>query len=424
MILLQAFKYELRPNGEQTRWMRRFAGACRYVYNKGLALQQALHTAGEKKLGYAGLCKALTGWKTDAASLWLADMPSQALQQALKDLERAYTNFFEKRAAFPQRKKKGRHDSFRYPQGCTIDQANSRVFLPKLGWIRYRNSRQALGVIKNVTISYSGGKWFMSVQTEREVPDSVAAGPSVGIDVGITRFATQSDGIFLDPLDSFKKKEAQLARAQRALCRKVKFSNNWKKEKGHVAKIHTDIANARRDYLHKATTTICKTHAVVCIEDLQVKNMSRSAAGTAAAPGRNVAAKSGLNKAILDQGWGEFRRQLEYKTAWAGGRLIAVPPQNTSRTCPCCGHIAAENRKTQAAFRCVLCGFEANADIVGAMNILSRGIKMLRDEGQDTVGAPTRRKTAAQIVCGDTLPEVRVMAQKPTEVTTHEHAHA
>ena len=120
---------------------------------------------------------------------------------------------------------------------------------------------------------------------------------------------------------------------------------------------------------------------MVCIEDLQVQNMSKSAAGSTEQPGRNVRAKSELNKSILDQGWFEFRRQLDYKPAWRGGRLVAVPPQNTSRTCPRCKHVSADNRQTQARFACVQCGFEENADGVGAINILSRGIKIWREKG-------------------------------------------
>ena len=130
---------------------------------------------------------------------------------------------------------------------------------------------------------------------------------------------------------------------------------------------------ARRDFLHKTTTTISQNHAMVFIEDLRVRNMSKSAAGSTEKPGRNVRAKAGLNKSILDQGWFEFRRQLDYKLAWRGGWLVAVPPQNTSRTCPCCGYVSADNRKTQAQFLCVECGFEENADVVGAINVLRAG---------------------------------------------------
>ena len=355
--------------------MRRFVGSCRFVFNKALALQKERYEQGEKKLGYAGLCKLLTEWRNSPDTAWLADAPVHPLQQTLKDLERAYSNFFAKRADFPRFKKKGQHDSFRYPdpKQIKLDQPNSRLFLPKLGWLRYRRSRDVLGAVKNVTMSLSCGKWVVSIQTEREVDQPVPNGGAVGIDMGIARFATLSDGTFYAPLSSFKQHEIAMRRAQQAMSRKIKFSNNWKKAKARVQRIHSRIGHARRDYLHKTSTAISQNHAMVCIEDLQVRNMSMSAAGTADAPGRNVRAKSGLNKSILDQGWFEFRRQLDYKLAWNGGWLVAVPPQNTSRTCPCCGRVSADNRKTQARFACVECGFEDNADVVGAINVLRAG---------------------------------------------------
>jgi len=401
MKRLQAFKYELQPNGEQARSMRRFAGSCRFVFNKALAMQKAIYEGGEKKLGYAGLCKMLTEWRNSPETAWLADSPVHPLQQTLKDLERAYTNFFAKRADFPRFKKKGQHDSFRYPDAkqFKIDQANSRIFLPKLGWLRYRNSRGILGAAKNITVSANGGKWFVSIQTEREVEQPVHPATSIiGIDVGITRFATLSDGSHIEPLNTFRKHQQRLARYQRAMSRKTKFSSNWKKAKARVQKIHTRIANARRDFLHKTTTTISKNHAIVCIEDLQVRNMSKSAAGSSDSPGRNVKAKSGLNKSILDQGWFEFRRQLEYKQVWLGGDVLAVPARNTSRTCPACGHVSADNRQTQAKFACVDCGYENNADMVGAINVLERGHRLL--------------------ACGELAQSGRSVKQEPAEATT------
>lgn len=381
MRRLQAFKYELMPTGDQQRQMRRFAGSCRVVFNEALSLQKKRYEQGEQKLGYAGLCKELTAWRNGAplpsgrTAHWLADAPVHPLQQTLKDLERAYANFFAKRADFPRFKKKGQSDSFRYPdpKQIKLDQANSRLFLPKLGWLRYRNSRDVLGTVKNVTVSASCGKWYVSIQTEREVEQPIPQGGAVGIDMGIARFATLSDGTFYAPLNSFKRHETALRKAQQSMSRKTKFSSNWKKAKVRVQHIHARIGNARRDYLHKTTTTISQNHAMVCIEDLQIRNMSKSAAGTTDQPGKNVRAKSGLNKSILDQGWFEFRRQLDYKLAWNGGHLIAVAPQNTSRTCPACGHMSADNRQTQAQFRCVACGFEENADLVGAINILRAG---------------------------------------------------
>ncbi|PWW46766.1 RNA-guided endonuclease InsQ/TnpB family protein [Melaminivora alkalimesophila] len=412
MQRLQAFKYELRPDGQQERQMRRFAGSCRFVFNKALALHKERYERGQKKLGYAGLCKLLTEWRGSMETAWLADAPVHPLQQTLKDLERAYSNFFAKRAAFPRFKKKGQRDSFRYPDAKQIklDQASSRIFLPKLGWLRLRLSRPVLGSLCNATVSLSSGKWFVSIQTEREVePPIPQASSAVGIDVGVARFATFSDGSYLEPLASFKKHEARLRRYQRAMSRKTKFSSNWKKSKAKVQRIHTRIGNARRDYLHKATTAISQNHAMVVIEDLQVRNMSKSAKGSAEQPGNNVRAKSGLNKAILDQGWFEFRRQLEYKLAWKGGMLIAVPPHNTSRTCPECGCVSADNRRAQAVFRCVECGREGHADHIGAINILARGHRVAAC-GEDVSRArPARAKRAASV------------KQEPAEATPSSH---
>lgn len=233
MERVQGYKFELMPDGEQQRKMRRFAGSRRFVFNKALALQKERYGQGEKKLAYADLCKELTGWR-NSVTAWLADSPIHPLQQSLKDLDRAYRNFFEGRAAFPRFKKKGQGESFRYPdpKQFRLEQDNSRIFLPKLGWLRYRNSRVVEGELRNVTVSISGGKYFVSIQTRREVPEQVHPSTSVvGIDVGVTRFATLSDGTVIEPLNSFKKHQQRLKRYQRAMSRKVKFSNNWKKAK-------------------------------------------------------------------------------------------------------------------------------------------------------------------------------------------------
>ena len=380
MKRLQAFKFELIPNGEQKRHMRRFAGACRFVYNKALALQKENYEAGNKFINYASMAAFLPGWKREPCFSWLKEAPSQALQHALKDLDKAYSNFFAKRADFPRFKRKGCSDSFRYPEPkqINLEEDNNRIYLPKLGWLRYRNSRKILGTLRNVTISQSGGKWHLSIQTYGEVESPIPQSTSaIGIDVGIARFATMNDATFIVPLNSFKTQQQRLARYQRCMSRKVKFSSNWKKAKAKVQSIHQDIANARKDFLHKTTTAISKNHALVCIEDLQVRNMSRSSKGNIEQPGKKVRQKAGLNRAILDQGWGEFRRQLDYKMAWNGGLLLAVPPKNTSLTCPCCTHVSAENRLTQAIFLCVHCGYENNADVVGAINILERGHRLL-----------------------------------------------
>ena len=397
MKRLQAFKFRLRPGGQQERGMRRFAGACRFVFNRALALQNENHEAGNKYIPYGKMASWLVEWKNATETQWLNDSPSQPLQQSLKDLERAYKNFFQKRAAFPRFKKRGQNDAFRYPQGVKLDQENSRIFLPKLGWMRYRNSRQVTGVVKNVTVSQSCGKWYISIQTESEVSTPVHPSASmVGLDAGVAKLATLSDGTVFEPVNSFQKNQKTLARLQRQLSRKVKFSNNWQKQKRKIQRLHSCIANIRRDYLHKVTTTVSKNHAMIVIEDLKVSNMSKSAAGTVSQPGRNVRAKSGLNRSILDQGWYEMRRQLEHKQLWSGGQVLAVPPAYTSQRCACCGHTAKENRLSQSKFRCQVCGYTANADVNGARNILAAG--------------------HAVLACGEMVQSGRPLKQEPTEM--------
>lgn len=377
--------------------MRRFAGACRFVFNRALARQNENHEAGNKYIPYGKMASWLVEWKNATETQWLKDAQSQPLQQSLKDLERAYKNFFRKRAAFPRFKKRGQNDVFRYPQGVKLDQENSRIFLPKLGWMRYRNSRQVTGVVKNVTVSQSCGKWYISIQTESEVSTPVHPSASmVGLDAGVAKLATLSDGTVFEPVNSFQKNQKTLARLQRQLSRKVKFSNNWQKQKRKIQRLHSCIANIRRDYLHKVTTTVSKNHAMIVIEDLKVSNMSKSAAGTVSQPGRNVRAKSGLNRSILDQGWYEMRRQLEYKQLWRGGQVLAVPPAYTSQRCACCGHTAKENRLSQSKFRCQVCGYTANADVNGARNILAAG--------------------HAVLACGEMVQSGRPLKQEPTEM--------
>lgn len=400
MKRLQAFKFELMPNGEQQRALRCFAGSCRFVYNKALALQKKNYEAGNKYISYVAMASNLPVWKREAGMEWLKNAPSQSLQHALKDLEKAYQHFFAKRTDFPRFKRKGSGDSFRYPdpKQLKFDQVNNRIFLPKLGWVRYRNSRDVPGDLRNATVSQSGGKWFVSIQTQRDVVEMLPATTSaIGIDVGIARFATMSDETYVVPLNSFKKQQLRLARYQQRMSHKVKFSNNWKKAKAKVQQIHLDIANARKDFLHKLTTTISQNHALVCIEDLQIRNMSRSSKGNSEKHGKMVKQKTGLNRAILDQGWGEFRRQLDYKLAWNGGIFLAVPPHNTSLTCPCCASISKDNRLTQAKFLCVGCGYEQNADVVGAINILERGHRLL--------------------ACGELAQSGLSVKQEPIEVT-------
>ena len=396
VLRLQAYRFSLNVKPRQRQMLKQFAGACRHVYNRGLALQNEFYELTEAHVGYADLCAVLTEWKQDPETAWLNAMPSQALQQSLKNLESGWQRYFDGLAERPTFKKKGEHDSFRYPQGFSLDQGNHRIFLPKLGWVRYRSSRAVKGTVKNVTVSFSGGRWFVSIQTEREVKQVTHPSTSeVGIDLGVVRFATLSNGEVIEPLSIYKKQGDQLRKAQQSLSRKTKFSSNWKKAKSRVQRIHTHIANTRRDFLHKTTTAISNSHAVAYVEDLKVKNMSRSAKDNQAEPGKNVRAKAGLNREILDQGWAEFRRQLGYKLNWKGGELVLVPPHYTSQTCPMCGHVSSENRKTQAQFVCVECAYREHADLVGAINVLRAGHARIACEVSSAVILPAAGTTSS-----------------------------
>ena len=254
------------------------------------------------------------------------------------------------------------------------------MVLPKVGVIRFRRSRRVQGEIRSATVSYVSGRWFVSILCKVDHQPISKATSAVGIDMGVVNFATITDGqnhSVIAPISAFRASEHKLARAQRTLSRKVRFSSNWRKQKARITKIHSHIANQRKDFLHKHSTELCKNHAAIVVENLKVRNMSRSAKGTAEEPGKQVAAKSGLNKSILDQGWSMFVNQLEYKLAWQRGTLIKVDPKNTSRCCPACGYTSTDNRKTQAGFECVDCGFVENADVVGALNVLARGLRVI-----------------------------------------------
>jgi putative transposase len=259
------------------------------------------------------------------------------------------------------------------------------------------------GVARNVTIFRRADNWFVSIQTEFEIEEPQHPSSSqIGVDLGISNFAAVSDRTFIKPLNALKKREHRLRRYQRMMSRKTKFSKNWKKAKARVARLHEKAANARKDFLHKLTTEQTKTHSLICIEDLKVGNMSGSARGTLDEPGSKVKQTSGLNRSILDQGWAEYRRQLEYKMRWAGGQIIAVPAMNTSKKCPSCGHVSEENRKTQSGFLCVKCGFAANADYVAALNILAAGLAVFEGSALDDA-------------CGGVVEVKPPTKQEPTE---------
>lgn len=373
MLIRQGFQYALRLKAQREALLRRWVGCRRFVFNEALAHQRAEVAAGRKRPGYAALCARLPELKK--LHPWLCEPPAQALQQALKDLCKAWDRKYTSRFGAPRFKKRGDGDTLRLPQDCKYDAAAGLVHLPKLGAVRLRHSRQALGELKNVTLRQERGRWVASLQTERELEVlAPAATAAVGLDFGAATTIMPSNAA-LAPIGlpaRIGRYERRMKRLQQQVSRKRKGSSNRAKARTRLAACHARIAAMRRDFLHQATTKLVADHALIAIEDLAVKSMTASAAGTVEEPGRNVKAKAGLNRTILRNGWAMARSMLEYKAAWSGVMLVAVPPAYTSQACSACGHTAAENRKTQAVFECVACGHRENADRNAAKNILTK----------------------------------------------------
>ena len=382
MLVRQGFQFALRLKAQRDAVLRRWVGCRRFVFNEALAHQFAEVAAGRKRPGYAALCARLPLLK--AQHPWLAEPPAQALQQALKDLCKAWEAKFSSNFGAPRFKKKGEGDTLRLPQDSRkksmYDAAAGTVCLPKLGCVRLRHSRVALGELKNLTLRHERGRWVATLQTERLVEvSSPAATAAVGLDFGAATTIMPSNDA-LAPIElpaRIGRYERRMKRLQQQVSRKRRGSANRKQAVARLNTCHGRIAAMRRDFLHQATTKLVAEHALIAIEDLAVKSMTASAAGTAAAPGNNVKAKAGPTRTILRNGWSMTRSMFEYKAAWSGGMLVAVPPAYTSQTCSACGHTSGQSRKTQAILSCVACGHSENADRNAAKNILAKAQQSL-----------------------------------------------
>ena len=423
MKINKSYKFRLEPNAEQAVILNNLVGSARFVWNQMLAVSFEMFAKNEF-INATNLVNKIMDVKNNPDFEFLKTSANAlSLQQKIRDLASAWSRFFDPKvhARLKENKKKSRkpkffkladgtdiqlrarmprfkrksdgYDSIRlvqFDKYCRIE--GNRVKLPNgVGLVKFRKSQEIIGTIKNVTISNKSGYWYVSFGTEREVENPThPSKTAVGIDLGVSKLITASNGQHIKPKNSFK---AKLAKLQRQLSRKVLFSNNWKKQNRKIQKLHHHIANIRHDYLHKISTDISKNHAMIVCEDLKVVNMSKSASGTLENKGRNVKAKSGLNKSILDQGWGMMIDMMDYKQQWHGGLLIKVDPRYTSQTCFKCKHVAKENRRTQAEFECVECGHQENADINAAKNILSAGHAVLSVEGGCSKSRPLKQKT-------------------------------
>jgi len=350
--MLKAVKVRLYPNKEQQQIISSQIGGVRYVYNRALALRKFAYSKFGIKISKFTLIKHITKLKKREKTSWLKEIDSQAIQQSITNMDKAYQHFF-KGGGYP--KFKSRHhsrQSYHYPQRVKIEK--NRVYLPKVGWVKCKGLRKEfVGKIKTVTVSYEAYQYHASILIDIENETlKPCNNPTkvVGLDVGVSLVVADSNGNKVKPLNLMRELKKLRTKAQQ-LSRKKKGSNNRAKAKAKLAKINLKIANKRKDFLHKLSLQYAENK-----------------------PSKNAKAKRGLNRVITQQSWGMFFELLEYKLKERGGQLIKVDPKYTSQTCNECGHISKENRKSQEKFVCTACGHSANADINASKNILARGI--------------------------------------------------
>lgn len=403
MLVRQAIRVRLLPSDQQALLMERIAGCCRAIANTALDQRRWFARPG-RSISYADQAAEIGAMKE--AFPWFGEAPYHCLQQALVDLDAAYKNFWAGRAGAPKPRKRGVDDSFRFPDPAQVrlsgnlkvsDRRRTRsikqatLTLPKLGDVRcvLHRSIPSGAKLLSITVSRDAGKWFACVLTERQVamPADRSGQPVVGIDLGVTQPVALSTGSVYALARASQGDADHLAKLQRRVATKVRGSKNRRKAIARLAAFKAAQARRRRDAMEKVTTLIAKNHGVVAMEDLRVRNMTASARGTTEEPGKNVRAKAGLNRSILDVAPGALRARLGHKLAASGGMLLLVPPALTSQRCNACGHIEAANRPSRDVFRCMACGHQADADINASCNIRDRALGLWGDASKVEVSA-------------------------------------
>ena len=361
MTVNQAFRYEMDPTVRQRRLLAEAAGTARYAFNWGLHLCKRLLKAGRPVPHAAELHRQ---WNADKPQRsWVYGVSKCCGQEALRDLDRAFANFWRgrkegRRVGFPCfRRKHGRRDSFRLTGSIKVHPRS--VSLPRIGCVRTKETTEKFrGRILSATVSREADRWYVSlaVEVERDDPQPVE-GPVVGIDLGLKSFAVLSDGTRLESPKPLAKAQRRLRHQQRLHSRKQRGSCNRRKSAAALARLHRRIRCQRADFLHKTTTSLAKTKSVIVVEDLSVRGMIRN---------------RHLSRSIADAGWGEFRRMLEYKTTWYGSQLVVAPRfYPSTKTCSACGHVKAEIPLGERVFRCEACGTEIDRDLNAARNLAS-----------------------------------------------------
>ena len=322
--MIRTYKRKLILTKEQSNRLSSWIGACRVVYNLGMEIKQASYKSTGKSVSKYDLLNQLPDLKKDFD--WIRDVPSQTLQAAVERLDRSYQNFFrsfKKGGGYPKFASKKMFKSILFK---TVSVKGHFVSVPKIGSIKLFKDSVILGKPKTAQIIIEPTGFFICIQCEDVPFKFVSENQAIGIDMGIAHFCIDSNGNFVANQQHFKRHERELRVANRSLARKKQGSNGWTRQAKKLSRLHHRVTNVRKDFLHKESTKLAKANSIVYMEDLKIKHMSKSAKGSAAEPGNNVAAKSGLNRAILDCWWGAFGTMLEYKT-----QVLRVNPKHTTQ---------------------------------------------------------------------------------------------
>jgi len=352
----KTYQFKLKPNKTQANIFHQWLGTCRYLYNSALEHRISYFKDTGEGVSKYDQYNELPQIKRELP--FVAKVYSDVLQEVLDRIDKSYKLFF-KGGGFPKFKNKYSYNSFTYKRNYKINE--NKVKLPKIGWVKFFNSRPIKGKPKTATLIFKNNSWFISIVCEQEIQSKpIDDSQAVGIDVGIAKFAYLSDGSFIESPYFLEPNLGKLRLLQRKLSRQKKGSNSIEKTKRQISKLHNKIKNQRKDFLHKVSTNIEQFYSSCYVEDLKISNMTKL--------------NSTLSRRMLDNGFYSFRLMLEYKFKHNSKHFLSVNPAYTSQMCSSCGAVDKKSRLSQSEYLCTNCGFVDNSDLNAAKNIRAKGI--------------------------------------------------